>query len=514
MTQNERLSLPIWKKIIVLFISLVVFLIQAFILFILFDFSFTYSYSNIRWIYFLTLAIGALYVLYILSKPISVHYKMTWCILILIFPLPFCLLYSLNSSSRRLSKRKQRKINDAVKNVRVNDSLLKLMNEDKTAANIVKSVQHGINTPIWDNSKYTYFSDCLEKFNDLLEEVKKAKSFIYMEYFIISNGFLIDELYPILKQKGEEGVEIKILYDDIGSKGAITRSLLKKISSIPNCKIDNYEPLGLNFNLLVNYRDHRKIFIIDGKVAYCGGDNLADEYIHKKKRFGHWRDNCGKFEGQIVDTFTFMFGQMWYISTKEKIGNHVYNHYDEFQNNGYMLAFGDGPLNNANPAYDLFQSLIISAKEYIYISTPYFIIDDSMINLLCLKIKSGVKVVLLTPSIPDKKTVFYMTRDNYKNILKAGGLIYEYTPGFNHAKNIIVDDKYAYIGTVNMDYRSLFLHYECGALIIHNNEIIKMRKDFDSSIALSKLIENEAYKKRPWYQKFLAYILNFLAPML
>lgn len=514
MTQNERMSLPIWKKVIILIISIIVFLIQVFILFILFDVSFTYSYSNIRWIYFLTLAIGVLYVLYILSKPMSVHYKLTWCILILIFPLPFCLLYSLNSSSRRLSKRKQNIINNTIKNIKVNDSLSKLLEEDKIGGNIVKAVQHNIFYPVWDNSKYTYFSDCNNKFNDLLEELKLAKSFIYIEFFIIADGLLMTELYPILKQKGEDGVEIKILYDDIGSKGVMTRKLLKKISEIPNCKINNYEPLGLNFNLLVNYRDHRKIFIIDGKIAYCGGDNLADEYIHKKIRFGHWRDNCGKFEGKIVDTFTFMFGQMWYISTKEKIEEKTYNNSLVYENNGYMLAFGDGPLNNANPAYDLFQSLIASAREYIYISTPYFIIDDSMIDLLCLKIKSGVKVVLLTPGIPDKKTVFYMTRANYRKILLAGGLIYEYSNGFNHAKNIIVDDKYAFIGTVNMDYRSLFLHYECGALIINNPEILKMQEDFLSAVNTSTLIEYDTWKKRPWYQKIFAYILNFLAPML
>ncbi len=513
LTQNERMSLPIWKKILLLLFSIVFFVLQVTIIYMVFDISISYTASSIKWIYFLTLGVGFCYVLYILHKPISVHYKLTWSILILMFPLPFCALYTLNGSSRRLSKRKQRKINEAIQRIKVNDSLQKLQDADPVGANLVKTVQHSGFAPLYDGDKFTFFDNCLDKFNDMLEEIKKAKHYIYIEFFIIAKGFLMDNLYPILAQKGQEGVEIKILYDDIGSKGVMTRKLLQQIAKIPNCKINNYEPLGLNINFLVNYRDHRKVFIIDGRIAYCGGDNLADEYIHKKERFGYWRDNCAKYEGRVVSTFVFMFGEMWYISTRELLSRDLYIPQFELQEPGFVMAFGDGPLNNANPAYDLFQTLISQARKYVYISTPYFVIDDSMIQTIALKAKSGVDVRILMPKKPDKKSVFYMSRQNYRDILLAGGKIYEYTPGFNHAKNIIVDDYYAFIGTINLDYRSLFLHYECGALVLHNPQILNMKKDFEEAIDSSELIDYATWNKRPWYQKLLAFILNIFAPM-
>lgn len=514
MTQNERMSLPIWKKILLLLFSILFFILQLTIIFMVFDFSISYTASSIKWIYFLTLGVGFCYVLYIIHKPISVHYKLTWSILILLFPLPFCALYTLNGSSRRLSKRKQRKINEAVKQFKVNDALEKLRDMDSTGANLVQVVQHSVFAPVYDNVKYTFFAECYEKFEDMLLELKKAEHYIFIEFFIIAKGYLMDRLYPILEEKGKAGVEIKILYDDIGSKGVMSRKLLQLISKIPNCKINNYEPLGLNVNFLVNYRDHRKVLIIDGRIAYCGGDNLADEYIHKKERFGYWRDNCAKYEGNAVSTFVYMFGEMWYISTREVIRKTIYQPEFKLEEPGFVMTFGDGPMNNANPAYDLFQAMISSAKRYVYISTPYLVIDDSMLNTIALKAKSGVDVRILMPKKPDKKTVFYMGRENYRNILLAGGKIYEYSPGFNHAKNIIVDDAYAFIGTINMDYRSLFLHYECGGLILHNPEIENMKRDFEDAIAQSECMDYAKWKKRPWYQKLVAFILNMLAPML
>ncbi len=513
MTQNERMSIPIWKKIILFLFSLIFFIIQLFALFLVFDISINFTaISKFRWIYFITLGIGFCYVLYILHKPISVHYKLTWSILILIFPLPFCALYTLNGSSRRLSKRKKRKINEAIGQYKINDDLARLQEEDPSGANLVKIVQHSTLAPVYSNVKYTFFKDCELKFEDVLHELEKAEKYIYIEFFIIAKGYLMDKLFPILEAKGKEGIEIKILYDDIGSKGVMTRKLLKRISRIPNCKINNYQPLGLNLNFLVNYRDHRKILIIDGIIAYCGGDNLADEYIHQKVRFGYWRDNCAKYEGEVVSTFLIMFAEMWYVSTKEKIAVEKLPEF-HFEKNGYVMAFGDGPSNIDNPAYDLFQGLLSQAKRSIYISTPYFVIDDAMIQIIALKAKSGVDVKILMPKIPDKRSVFYMGRANYREILKAGGKIYEFTPGFNHAKNIIIDEEYAFIGTINMDYRSLFLHYECGALILHSDQIQSMKEDFENAIHQSEEIDFEKWSHRPWYQKLLAFILNLLAPM-
>lgn len=514
MTQNERLSLPIWKKLILFVFSVFFFLIQLFIMLVVFDISIEYTASPIKWIYFLTLGAGVCFVLYIIHKPISVHYKLTWSIMILIFPLPFIALYIFNSSSRKLSKRKQRQIKKAIHQyANRDDALEKLKQEDPVGARLFQALKHSVSFSVWDNVKFTYFNDCMDKLDDLLLELKKAEKYIFIEYFIIAKGYIMDQILPILQEKGNDGVQIKILYDDIGSKGVMPKKLLKKISKIPNCKINNYEPLGLNINFLVNNRDHRKIMVIDGRVAYCGGDNLADEYIHKKERFGYWRDNCGKYEGNVALTFAALFLEMWYISTKEVVELDFKPVDYKYNEPGYVMAFGDGPHNNSNPAYDLFHALINSANEYLYISTPYFVIDDQTVSAIALKAKSGVDVRVLMPKKPDKKSVFYMSRAHYREILKAGGKFYEYTPGFNHAKNIIVDDKYAFIGTVNMDYRSLFLHYECGALIALNDQIIKMREDFENAVSASEEIDYPKWKKRPWYQKLIAFILNIFAPL-
>ena len=508
-TENERLSLPIWKRLLLHLITLIILAAQIAIIYFM-VLGVIESNKGLNFIYFIVEGVALLQVIYVLYKPMNINYKLTWCVCILIIPLPSMLLYYFNSTSRRLSKRKKKKIHNNIIKMADNTEIEKI--DDVTAINLVNVVAKQTYAPVYGNSKFTFFSDCYDKFLDMLEEMKKAEKCIYMEYFILSPGYLMDKVYDVLLDRGYRGVEIKIIYDDVGSKGRLHRRLIKRLAKIPNCKIYNFEPLGMNFNMLVNYRDHRKILVIDNKIAYCGGDNMADEYIHKKERFGYWRDNCGKYEGEIVNSFSVIFSEMWYTSTKERLEIPKVE-YKRFENQGYIMAFGDGPLYDNNPSYDLFKSLILSAKNKIYISTPYFIIDDSMIELIALKAKSGVEVNILMPHIPDKKAPFYMGRANYRDILKAGGNIYEMTRGFNHAKNIIIDDKYAFIGTVNMDYRSLFLHYECGALIINSTEILKMSDDYEKEIGNSLKITYEMWKKRSLFQKITSIVLNIFSPL-
>ena len=512
MTQNERISIPIWKRIIILVITLLVFAIQ--IMLFVFAFQLTYSEVN-KIVYFLIEALAILLVIYIIHKPMITSYKLTWSILILVLPLPFSLLYYLNSFSKRLPKRKQNKFERNIHKIEYNEEQLKTLNNiNYSLRKHVMVLQQNNNFEAFNDTKYTYFNDAELKHIDFMEELKKAQKYIFIETFIISEGYLLDQLFEILKQKGEEGIEIKIIYDDLGSKRNLRSKTIKEIAKIPNCKIVNYNPLGLNINPAFNYRNHRKISIIDGKIAYCGGDNLADEYIHKIERFGYWRDTCGKFEGQAVKGFIKLFIETWFLSTKELLDVDKYI----CQNNviradSFIVPFGDGPTDNANIGYDLFKSLINNAKKSLYISTPYFVIDDDMIEAIVLAIKSGVDVKILMPAIPDKKSAFYLGRYNYKKILKVGGKIYEYTKGFNHAKNIISDNDAAFIGTLNMDFRSMFLHYECGALIIKDEEINKMKEDFLRVCNESEEITYEKWKKRPFIQKIIAYIFYLFAPM-
>ena len=516
MTINERRSLPLWKKILAIFISILAFGFQA--LLIIFFFVVIQSYESDFYktvpgiLYLLSEVVGISYVLYILTRPIALNYKFTWTFLILLSPIPFCILYTLNSNSKKLSRRKQKMFDKAFKELNI--KYKETVDEDYDLYPIIKTIKSDFEgLHVYSDTKFTFFKDALLKHVDMLEELKKAEKYILLEYFIISEGKVMDAIYEILNERANNGVKIYFLYDEVGSRSYAVRKLVKKLSLIKNISINNYEPLGSNPKLLLNYRDHRKICVIDGKIAYCGGDNLADEYVHYKERFGYWRDNCGKYEGPAVKSFEFLFSQMWYLSTKELIFDNLskinYEHYGE---SGHVIVFGDGPSIKSYPAYDSFMAMILNAKKYLYISTPYLIIDEAMLKALELKSKSGVDIKILMPGIPDKKPVYYMSRSSYSRLLKAGIKIYEATGCFNHAKNIIADDRYAFVGTINMDYRSLFLHYECGAIIMDNPEIYKIRSDFLKSISKSEEVLNEEWENRPLIQKIIAFILNIIAP--
>ncbi|MDE6656939.1 MAG: cardiolipin synthase [Anaeroplasmataceae bacterium] len=509
MTQNERRSLPIWKKIFTVILTLIVFAIQISLFALMFQINFSNQLNIV--LYLVIEAIGFILVLHIIHKPILTSYKLTWSILILVLPLPFSLFYALNSSSRRLPRHKQRKINAELQKYNTgNDVMDELEVLDSKAVRYAKVLKF----PVYKDTTYTFLNDGRIKFDDLLIELKMAKKFIFIETFIMGDGYLLSQLLPVLQEKGEEGVEIKIIYDDLGSKATLKNKTIKQITKIPNCQITNYNPLGLNINPAFNYRDHRKITIIDGRIAYCGGDNYADEYIHEKERFGFWRDNCGKYEGEAVASFTAMFIEMWYMSTKTILKPEDYYTKSEISRNAsFVIPFGDGPSNQVNYSYDVFRSLITSADKTLYISTPYLVIDNGILESIVLAAKSGVDVRILMPGIPDKKSAFYLARSHYRDILNAGGKIYEFTKGFNHAKNIIVDNKYAFIGTVNMDYRSMFLHYECGALILLDDEIHRMQEDFLKACEESHQITYEEWKKRPWWQKVASYVLYLFAPL-
>ena len=517
MTINERRNVPLWKKLFAILISLILFSIQLALLIALF-----YFYGNLTTavyqgllgiIYLSSLGVGFIFILFIIARPISANYKITWSVVILLAPIPFCTLYILNSMTRASSNKKRKKIADALNKVSLPEGTL--IPEDDIANMLVHNLQTNTYAPLCKKNKVTFYNDALLKHQAMIESLKKAKKFILLEYFIISEGKCFDDLYSVLKDRGEAGVRIYILFDDVGSKMILSKRLSHKLSSIPNLTINNFDPLTFNFSPLVNYRDHRKICVIDGAVVYTGGDNLSDEYIHASERFGFWRDNACRFEGDVAKTFVNLFSETWYISTSQIIKPTVLetteSQKDETLNN-YVVGFGDGPTIPNDVAYKLFFNMISSAKKYAYISTPYFIIDDAMTSLIALQAENGVDVRILVPGIPDKKTVFYITKSHYKKLLKSGVKIYEFTPGFNHAKNIIIDDKYSFVGTVNMDYRSMFLHYECGALIINDSSVKTMREDFIDALNKSKEITNDEWNKRPLYQKIVAFILNIFAP--
>lgn len=515
--KKDPFVLPI-KKIIKAILFVVFFFIQIFIYYILI-FG-IYNANGYPWFdkfYLLIVLISIIFALKIYNNDMNVSYKLTWTVLILIVPIFGMIVYTLYGNGKLIPNKKSKEIRKYIgNNIKHNNPKKILENNDSTTYKLVNGIINSSGYPYYDDSKIEFFSDTTLKHVRVINDLKSAKKYIFLEFFIVSNGELLDELIEILKIKGKEGVKIYFLYDDVGSKLSLKSSTIKKIKEIENLSIKAFSPLDYRFNPVANYRDHRKIILIDGKIAYTGGDNLADEYVHKKEKYGKWRDNSIRIEGNAAKNFIYIFLELWYMSSEEVLDIAPFLKIEEekFLTDSYIQPFGDGPTYKSNPAHSLFLNMISSANKKIYISTPYFIIDKGFINNIVRAIKSGVEVIILLPHIPDKKTIFYLTRSHYGEILKAGGKIYEYSEGFNHAKNVIVDSKYAYVGSSNFDYRSFYLSFECGVFFACDSAIIDMEKDFLETLNKSEEINYEKWKRRPLHQKLIGFFLSFLSPLL
>ena len=515
MTQNERMTTPFFKKVLIFILSLILIALQG--LFFYYIFYSIRSDKNIKYVYSFFDIISAILALRLMSKDINIGYKLTWLFFILVFPLMGTVIYLIYADGRSLPKKKQAIITEYLAESEVSTNyLIELKNEDRDAYKLAKILFTDTNLPVLKHNNIVFYKDGISKHNALLDALKTAKKYIFLEYFIIFDGEVLDDVISILEEKGKAGIEIKFLYDSVGSAGLrLSKKTIKKLVSIPNLVLVDYNPLGVNFNFVVNYRDHRKIVVIDGITAFVGGDNLADEYVNKYNRFGYWRDNAIQVNGEAVRNFITLFAEMWYMSCKQKLNINKYDIAVSFTRSiNYILPFGDGPSHKEHCTYDLYMSMFAIARDTLYISTPYFIIDSDFIDAIARSKKRGVDVIMLTPKTPDKKLVFQVTRSNYIKLLSVGVKIYEYSPGFNHAKNVIVDGKYAYVGTSNMDYRSLFLHFECGALLLNCKVIDIIEQDFLNSVKDSEQFTLNDYKKIPWWQKLFGFFAKIINPAL
>ena len=402
------------------------------------------------------------------------------------------LLTSNNQNQKTINNFKENK-EKTKKYLKQDNSLEELKEENIDAylqANYIKNVT---GMPCYKNTKVSYYKIGEEFYKALLESLKKAKKFIFMEYFIIEEGKMWNSILEVLKEKVNKGVKIFVIYDDFGCMTTLNDKYYKKLEVIGiNCIPSNkFTPV---LSKIHNNRDHRKITVIDGIIGFTGGINLADEYINEKVKFGHWKDTAIKLEGEGVKGLTALFLETWNTQCKNEID------VKEFMNIKYELnnekcvvvPYGDGPedfYENSVAKY-VYLNILNSAKKYVYITTPYLICDYEIMNTICNCAKKGVDVRIVTPYIPDKKTVFWMTRSNYEILIESGVKIYEYTPGFIHAKQFICDDIFAVCGTVNLDYRSLIHHFECGVWFYNAECILDMKKDFNEIIEVSNEILN------------------------
>ncbi|MGL4337144.1 MAG: cardiolipin synthase [Turicibacter sp.] len=457
----------------------------------------------------------------LMSKSLNPSYKMVWLLVILLFPGFGGLIYILYGT-RRISKKDEKKMLDAYQltKIHVHDDkplLDELTLIDKNVANQARYLSDYAMFPLHRNTKTDYITPGEVKFERLKEELLKAKHFIFMEYFIIEEGKMWDPILEILEQKVKEGVEVRLMYDDVGCLNKLPYRYDEKIRQL-GIKCAVFNPIGTVFNMRYNNRDHRKITIIDGHTGFTGGINLGDEYINENKHLGHWKDAALYLKGDAVWNLTLMFLQNWNYTTNTMDNYNLYKphvyHDQAFEDDGYVLPYGDSPLDDEIVGELAYLNLINRAKDYIYINTPYLIVDNELVTALCLAAKSGVDVRIVTPHIADKWYVHIVTRGYYKELIKSGVKIYEYTPGFIHSKTFVCDDEIGIVGTINLDFRSLYLHFENAVWLYKTKSVNQIKEDYIQTLQVCQQITLEECQKVPFISKLIRSVLMIFAPLM
>ena len=466
--------------------------------------------------------LALLLVLGIYSQNKTASIKMPWIILILVFPVVGVSLYiliGLSGSTARMRKRFEK-----------TDALLMpyLVHDEKVNAELLKTAPSCIGVsryitqesgyPLYRNAGVTYYPDASEALEAQKQAMREAESFIFLEYFAIEDAGSWKEVEEILAEKARQGVEVRVFYDDFGSIGFINMDFARKLENLGiHCRIFN--PMIPVLNIFLNNRDHRKMTIIDGKIGFTGGYNLADEYFNITSPYGYWKDTGVRMTGEVVRAMTVTFLEMWNAVRSDDRDDEQFASYLASgpvmeTEKGFVQFYADSPMDKKPVGEDVYLSLICQAKKYLYIMTPYLIITDEMSRMLGLAAKRGVDVRIITPGIPDKKIVYQLTRSYYARLVSDGVRIYEYTPGFCHAKMCVTDDIAATCGTINMDYRSLYHHFEDGCLMIGCDIVAAIRKDFEQTFPVCREVTEQYRSGRSAMLRFGQLVLRLFAPLM
>ena len=457
-------------------------------------------------------------VIAIVNRSMSPESKVTW--LIVTFVPVFGPLLYLMFGERRLSKKELKQLQE-LNSIAFHENNgrqlhLQLQETDKPAYGIINALLHmDSNAEVYDHTDSQFFANGEEMWQQMLEDLKRAEKFIFLEYYIVDEGLMWDSILEVLEEKAAQGVEVKMLYDDIGCMVTLPGDYTVHLRSkgIDAHKFNKVIP---RMTVAYNNRDHRKILVIDGQISYTGGINLADEYINHIERFGHWKDSGIRIDGPATQAFTRLFLMNWYINRGEISDFDQYHLENQTRfGSGLCIPYGSGP----KPIYKtkvgkiVYQNLINQAEDFVYITTPYLIIDYDLTEDIKNAAMRGVDVRIVTPHIPDKKLIQLVTRGAYPDLLSAGVRIFEYTPGFIHSKQMIVDDRFAAVGTINLDYRSLVHHYENAVLLYKTESIADIRKDFEGIFEQSQEIFSDTINPT-WYQMMIKEVTQLFAPML
>lgn len=486
------------------------------IAFIIFCYLFLERYM--LWVFGGSALLGLILTILIINRTTNPTFQISWIILILLFPTFGVYIYlfvKLQIGVQAFSRRYQQIRSEMTEYLKQDVAVYShVQKKDTNVLNYVTYMNQVSGYPTYENSSVHYYSVGEKMFPEMLEDLKNAKKYIFLEYFIVSKGIMWNSILNILKEKVQEGVEVYFMYD-----GTCSFMLL------PHDYPDIMESYGIHtrvFNPVVpiisthyNNRDHRKILVIDGVVAYTGGINLADEYINQEERFGVWKDTAIRVSGDAVRSFVLLFLENWNALSKVSIS------YEPFlasvksvKGTGFVLPYGDNPLDSYVVGQFSYTHMLHTAKRYVHIITPYLIIDYEVLKALCDAARSGVDVKIIMPGIPDKKMIYYIGRTYYKALLEAGVGVYEYTPGFTHAKMFVSDDEKAIVGTINLDFRSLYLHFENAVYVYQNEEVAVMESDYQKTLAECRSVTLESLKKYPFWKTLIGKILRVFAPLL
>ncbi len=499
---------------------------RTLIVFLAFVIQFIWVYVGYLWlreysyiVYGLLATISAAVLIHLFNTKGTPDLKLVWMLPIAVFPVFGALFYlyiTMQPGTQMLQKRLEILSAATAKHIfqapQVKENLAA---EDVHMGRFADYMLTYDNSPVYGNTQVTYYALGDDQFSDILEELKKAEKFIFLEFFIVEEGYMWNSVLEILKERVKAGVEVRLLYDGMCSLYLLP-SFYPRMMEQEGIKCQMFSPIKPIFSTKYNNRDHRKIIVVDGKVAFTGGTNLADEYINRKVRFGHWKDTAVRLRGDAVERFTYMFLELWNVSERRE---EEYSKYKspvaiEEINDGYIIPYSASPYGEERVGKRVYLDILNTAEYYVHIMTPYLILDYEVMKALTYAAKRGVDVQIIMPYVPDKRYAFILAKTYYNELLDAGVKIYEYIPGFVHAKVFVADDEKAVVGSLNLDYRSLYHHFECAAFLYRNSEIEAIKKDFDRTLEKCKVVTTEDYKKQKWWVRLAGKCLRMFAPLM
>ena len=470
--------------------------------------------------HYLTISVllSAVLVVYLINGPIDPTGKITWLVLIMLLPVFGSLLYVYIQSDighRTLAAKFDRMTRQTKWEILQQPVVEeRLESERPGAAALVRYLQRSGCFPAYQGTEVTYFPSGEAKFQALLQELEQAKRFIFLEYFIIREGLMWGKILEVLSRKAAQGVDVRVLYDGTCEFSNLPHDYPKRLAALGiQCRV--FSAIQPFVSTHYNYRDHRKILVIDGQVAFNGGINLADEYINHVPRFGYWKDTAVMLRGDAVRSFTLMFLQVWCLDEKAPdFTPHLACTAPQAAQTGFVIPYGDCPLDSDKVGERVYMDLLNRAQRYVHIMTPYLILDGELETALKFAAERGVEVTLILPGVPDKKIPYALAKTYYASLMASGVKILEFTPGFIHAKSFVVDDTEAVVGTINLDYRSLYHHFECATYLVGTDCIQAIEADFQETAALCRPVTRQSLRQEKLTTKLIGVLTKVIAPLL